>query len=666
VLSFNKRNLNEVFLREFLDDYISSITKFEPFGIHPELTEKIIAQLKSLTSLEFAVDSISTIKTQIDRLERQKKKLDSILEGNNLVLEEERRSFFPLIAKDAPEGFYGILESVTIRLNKAIDNDKFIIVPSEKEIERKILDQCKISWKVALDLSKEYVKKPYAHHEVIISFDKKDGFYEGNSLGIALTLSFLEQLLKFYNPTYIISIKEQTAFTGGISDTRKVLPTGEEIVKQKVKAIFFSEINTFVIPKSEEVYALNQLSEVQKDCPKRKLKIIPVEDIDDVMNRRDVVNIKKQKLIIRTGKFARKNWISAVVILLLTAILTYFLAVDLDDNPNNVSSDGNLLYIKNKNGKLLWTLYLKIQEKYKDKAEILKDYVQLVDIDYDGFNEIICTSGESPKENSINKYGTIVCLNKLKQKIWEYTFSDSAFCDHETLIPDYAVNLVDTCEINLKRIILCTAKNRNAFSSAIFLLDLRTGSRLKNTFWASGFIQDGIIIPLNNSTEKCFIGIGSDNGFHCGTIWGTSLEKLSGYRLSTPEYDIKNKIRAQLDFYIRLPKTDYDDFIGNNVLGLTQGSLSYNSKEKFIRFTTHTHGKLWGDESIICFHFTLSDNFKDFNISIADQFKVHRDSLVTRGILKKPYTNTKDYVELYKQGILYWKNGMWVKREQMD
>ena len=34
------------------------------------------------------------------------------------------------------EDFYGIIESVTVRINKTVDIDKFIIVPSEKEIEK--------------------------------------------------------------------------------------------------------------------------------------------------------------------------------------------------------------------------------------------------------------------------------------------------------------------------------------------------------------------------------------------------------------------------------------------------------------------------------------------------------------------------------------------------
>ena len=96
---------------------------------------------------------------------------------------------------------------------------------------------------------------------------------------------------------------------------------------------------------------------------------------------------------------------------------------------------------------------------------------------------------------------------------------------------------------------------------------------------------DAIVIANNNSVKKYLIGIGSDNGFHDGVIWGINLEKLQGYRPTTQEYIIKNKNQADLIFCIRLPKTDFDDFVGATVLGMIPGSLTYNKVDKSYGFT---------------------------------------------------------------------------------
>ena len=324
ILSYEKPNFNKVFLREFIDDYISSIAKYEVWGTEPEKSREILSQLRRLAELSIDGDKLSVLENEIERIGRQLEKLNSILRSRDKDKacppdstgardedkDEDNKAFFPLIDKEAAKGFYGILESVTALITKSAEEDKFIIVPSEKEIEKKILKQCMNSWTAALNLSREYIKRPYKYHKVIISFDKKEGFYEGSSLGIALTISLLEQLLKFYNPTYIINIKEQTAFTGGITEEGKVLPCGREITKQKVKAVFFSEMNSFVVAKDDEIPAREQLLELHKEYPLRNLKLIPVEDINDVLNRRDVVDIRKQKLAVRTVKFVRKNWVS--------------------------------------------------------------------------------------------------------------------------------------------------------------------------------------------------------------------------------------------------------------------------------------------------------------------------------------------------------------------
>ncbi|MDT3697620.1 MAG: hypothetical protein ROY99_14645 [Ignavibacterium sp.] len=45
---------------------------------------------------------------------------------------------------------------------------------------------------------------------------------------------------------------------------------------------------------------------------------------------------------------------------------------------------------------------------------------------------------------------------------------------------------------------------------------------------------------------------------------------------------------------------------------------------------------------------------------------MQRDTLVAHGVLKPPYTDTEEYKEIVKNNILYWQNGNWVKREELE
>lgn len=61
---------------------------------------------------------------------------------------------------------------------------------------------------------------------------------------------------------------------------------------------------------------------------------------------------------------------------------------------------------------------------------------------------------------------------------------------------------------------------------------------------------------------------------------------------------------------------------------------------------------------IIDISLTVSD------VVVISSFRVFRDSLVAQGKLNPPFTDTKEYKEIIKNSVLYWKNGKWVKREE--
>src|SRR3990172_10917183 len=61
ILSFKNSNLEEAFLKEFLDDYISCISKFEIWGIEPDITKRILELLKNISSLTIASENLASL-----------------------------------------------------------------------------------------------------------------------------------------------------------------------------------------------------------------------------------------------------------------------------------------------------------------------------------------------------------------------------------------------------------------------------------------------------------------------------------------------------------------------------------------------------------------------------------------------------------------------------
>lgn len=666
ILSFNRPNIEEAFLTEFLEDNLNVIKRYEVWGNDPDLTRKIFEQLLTINDRPFTEDYTDDINNEITRLEKQWTEQSNILNGIENNTNDGRKAYFPVIDNEAPVNCYGLIETVTVRINKTDREDKFIIIPSEKEIEQRIEEQIKISWQLALTISKKYVTKHNQYHEVIISFDKKAGFYVGNSLGIALTLTFVEQILKFYNPTYIINISEGSAFTGGIDAEGNVLDTGEDVIKRKVAAVFFSNLNSFVIPKLEETYAYFALEQLKKVYPQRKLKLIPAEDIEDVLNRRDLVEVKKQKAIVRTGKFVKKNWISAIVTVFLSILFAYLFVMDFDDNPDSYFSDGNKIYVINKNGKKLQSYICFIDKYVYRNQNALKYYIKLKDIDDDGINEIFYI--ETEKQNSLRQtnQSMLIGIKNLNDTLWTYTFNDSVSSEREILSTDFSLSIIDFTRAGDKEAIICWAQNTTSFANAVFLIDVKTGKRICKTHWVSGHIIGGMLLDLNNDGREDLLLTGIDNGFEEAVIWGVEFDQLDGYRPTIQSYVIRDKKESKPIFYIRIPKLDYEKFMGFRSSGIDFGSLTYLANHNLIRFGTLSYQDRSMLDRLPLMDYQLKSNLKDFNIYVSSSFRVIRDSLVAKGFLKEPYTDTREYIELQKSNILYWKDGKWVKRNELD
>jgi hypothetical protein len=655
ILSFNRSNIEEAFLSEFLEDYLNVVKRYEVWGNDPELTCKIFEQLLKIKDRHFTEDYVVDINNEIARLESQWTDLTNILNGIENNSNAGSKAYFPVLENDAPVNCYGLIETVTVRINKTDRDDKFIIIPSEKEIEQRIQEQIKLSWKLALQISNKYIRKHHQYHEVIISFDKKAGFYMGNSLGIALTLTFLEQILKFYNPTFIINISEGSAFTGGIDTKGNVLNTGEDIIKRKVAAIFYSDLNFFVFPKLEESYAYFALEQLRKVYPQRKLKLIPAEDFDDILNRRDLVEIKKQKAIVRTGKFVKKNWISAIATVLLAILFAYLFVMDFDDNPATFTVDGHYVYIRNKNEKILWQKSFTASKEQTHYVKLLKHKIRLLDINSDGLNEVLLVDDYEP--GTLTKLDPpLICYDRKGREIWRYNFRDKVNSDRENLSENYNLAILDTLKIFNEKYLFMIASNLESFSSAIFSIKLISGKRNAGTLWTSGHTVNALLNDINYDGKKDIVGLGFDNGYEDLVFFGFEIDTLTSCRSTEEEYLISNYPIKKMSFYIRIPKTDFDEYYKHSTPRLFPESLTYHKQSKRFSFLT-TDDYNEGYSSI---NYNFNNDIVLDKIIFPNDFRIRRDTLVAQGKILLPYTDTREYEKKIKDKILYWKEDKWV------
>lgn len=659
ILSQNDEKLNEVFIAEFLEDYCAVIAKFEVWGIEPKLSAQIVMQLKSLRQKNLLADNNEQFDDEIERIEEQISQLKQILDGETFENGYEKKAFFPLIELTMPDGFYGLLESVTVRVAKAENENNFIIIPSEKEIEKRILEQCKTSWEVALRLLKNYVRRSYNYHEIIISFDRRDGFYEGDSLGAALTLSFLEALMNFYNPIYNIEIQEQTVFTGGISEEGKLVGVGKDCIRQKVRALFYSHAETFIIPKEDERCANEELKRLKTIYPKRKLKLVAAEDVSDILNRRDIIEIRKRNILARGGKMARKHWASAAAAVLMTILLSWFVVIDLDDNPVDAKVDGAFLHILNQNGKILHSIKVMTDpDEWRNKAG--RNSILFVDIDEDGANEIITASYLS-KSFSNDAKEELTAWNKKLEKLWSVGFYDTVSSVAETMSRNYDILILDTVLMNNKKLLFVFTGNHESYASSLFRVELKSGKRMKETLWTDGRIHDGKIIYNKKKRRQELLLFGMNNAYEKVFFASLKLDSLDGMMPSTKARFFFGKKLATLNSYLLFPKSDFTKYYNDvRVQGIL--SVNHNLKDYLSEISISQIEEL---KSKVGLSFQVGLNYLCTDAIVNNQFRIKRDSLVARGILSPPFTDTKEYRKLMRDSVLYWNGNTFVHWREM-
>ncbi len=662
LISSTARIIIEAYVNDFADDFLTSIRKFEAYFCEPQLTEEIIKLLVTLKQFYNEKDRINEIDDILDALKANLNNLFQILDGKEMVLSPlQQKISFPVLEVEKNSGEssnLGSLESFTIDIKKNIDEDSFIIIPSSKPTDKFLLNQIGISWKLALNYINKQHGRVNKYHKVIIQFDRLLGNYIGSSLGAVLTINFIEELIKFYNLSFVISNKNKIALTGEFDNEGKLPSLDESIIERKLEVIFYSYINIFVVPESNKVYALKKLEQLKQLNPKRDLIIVGITDLQDLLNRRNLIYIKKRNPVVRLAKYAKKNWVAGFSILVLFIISGYFYTFNYDDNPAILVNQGETLFVENQSGKVLFTkTYNGIGGDFNNPY-VSKCFQMLVDINNDRRKELILADNIHihPKY----KPWTITCYDYKGKEIWNYLFQDTISSPGEVLSKNYTNYLIDTATVKGEKVLVAFSQNHESFGSAIYMLDLRTGKRVQDTFWHPGFIYGGYIITLDNKKTLVFMAI--NNSWHKTALGMLNLNNINGKAPSDKYHSFFGFKLALLDKYILLPNLDYQKIIYPIQSSYsTTRDFQFIEKEKIFKCVVWLSPNKTGG-----INYNFSNDLKILNIDIDDTFARTRDFYVKSGQLKPPLSDTKSYKNLLINQILYWNGSKFVHKDSLN
>ncbi|UCD64246.1 MAG: hypothetical protein JSW34_02075, partial [Candidatus Zixiibacteriota bacterium] len=228
----------------------------------------------------------------------------------------------------------------------------------------------------------------HAHFHILPS----DHPFTGDSIGLAAALITLVQLLSGEVLRYERGIAFGAAFTGGIDSDGKILAVNNDTLAHKVERAFCSHVKYLVLPRENLPAAREHLAALGQAYPRRRLKLIGVDQLDEAVRDRNIVRSEKicpgQYVIRKAHAYSRLTYIQ----LPLLAILIYVLAcllypkawLGFDWNPQHVALNEakDRIMVYNQDTTLLWSAMA-------DCPPVERLHFETYDLDGDGKNEII-------------------------------------------------------------------------------------------------------------------------------------------------------------------------------------------------------------------------------------------------------------------------------------
>ena len=647
--------LLEAYFSEYLKEYLSLITNLDPAGIHPNIIEDLIVNTTELMNAEAFESNSNNIEQAIISLQDKYQKIVTKLDGEKTRTSIEEITF-PILEKgnDGKTNF-GFIEriSISVKSKHGIEKDKFIIVPSFGKLESKLNRQIITSWEYAKQIILKSKKSKNVFYEVVIQFDKKYGVYEGDSLGIALTIGFIQVLVNYHNLRELVKIKGSIVSTGSVNEQGIVGNISREIINKKLEIVFFSEADIFIVSEKDKQFADEHLLTLKKDFPKRELTIVAVASIEDLINRRNLVEVKKQNVVKWAAKKTYNNKLAFAAVLLLIIISSYFFVKDIDNNPVDIEFKNSRAYAKNKYGKVLWDIFPAINNiEVKFNSKFHKKYFKMDAADNLNKSSIyIC---------GINKSRDLFKLDYAGNEIWSYKFRSKIESDSEVFSNEHQFHtVVGIFEKTDYKEVVAITQHASYYPNAVIKLNAKTREITDSIFWHPGGIAGSRIEDIDNDGNLEFVGLAISNGYKCVAYFSIEYDKLIGTAPAPKGYRFKNQSIADFEWYILIPLSDYGKhhYPKYNHVIYPPSNLK---KEKYISVSTVESGLLVDKRpQSIQYNFPL--NLNGVEIVIDDSFAIDRDKLVDAGILEKPYSDTREYREILKRQLQKWNGKEFVQ-----
>ena len=640
---FSKEICTPYFL-ELLPHYLLNLSSFQVSGDDLPEFIKIIDKAKHFVSFINTLNYSNELNAQIKRLEANRELLTSVLEGKKHPASLKNCLSFPVLYSNHFELKKGFNEyfSINLQENKKTTVNEFLIFPSSLIPDSSFLGQLKIAWNFAKNYFTRYNRGKIKSFTIIVRLNNQNATYTGESAGAVLAVSLIIELMKYHDKLSSISPFANISVSGSIDSSGSLMKIDGEILSIKVKTVFYSDIDYFIVPIDNISDAQNRLQELKSKYPSRNLEIIPASSVEDILDRRKLFKVGRQNYNRWIFKKTLKHKYSLISFLLLMLVVSYVVLSKQDDNITELSATNQVLLTKNKYGEELWERRV----NFSNESDVnIKAFI--FDKEKDGKNELLICSEDPKYLTNPEDAGGLALYDHEGNIIWRQKYSFNIKSNGEPYDGNYFVtSIIGIIKSDTGDYLLVTVHHPSYWPSAIIKVNLETGKQFGDIFWHPGLITSGTIDDINKDGETEIICSAISNGMKGSALFIISQDKIAGSAPSTERYKFNDIPISDFILYVIFPSTDISVYYKHKY-NIPMGKPVLDEINKRILFDIREGGNsnLYQHGSI---KLALNFELTEFEPIITDRFNTVRDQLVDAGVLPLPYTSTKAYSDLLK------------------
>lgn len=498
-----------------------------------------------------------------------------------------------------------------------------------------------------------------------VKFESAPAMHEGGSANLAIAALFYCAATRYAEQRLQYRLAANVAITGEVKETGEVLPVDHEALGAKIKAVFFSWVEYFVVPKAQLGAVEILANELAQRYPNRQLTIIGVKHLGEIfydrrLAVRECAGIAKH--------IARKAWRKKFTVGglattgLLVLIIGKLLYGPLDKNPVSGEFVEESFLIKNKYGEQLDRIWVGAPTVSRANENLVtrRLFADFYDADKDGTNEVISLQEATRETDNIN---LIYCKSIVKDSVlWSAPlrrmlhFPNNSGTESDHFRPQSI--LAGDFDGDGAGEIFVIARH-DLFPSLVLKLDAKTGRELGDYIHA-GHLEAMQAVDLDDDGITEILLCGINNAFRAACLVVLDPRFVAGQSPSTGAYVVEGYPPGLERGYMLIPKTIVGEALRykskyNRVDGL---EVQKSSK----RLVVLLNDIFPADQMYLAVNSAKLLGFFKFDLQpesfgTADDYDLMAEKLFDDNQISR--NPDKAYFEEYKKTLRYWDGDGW-------